>query len=409
MPEEKQQPRGQVRRPADRQEDRQRASPLHGTIDKLSRNPGQPAERRLEARIQDCDPAGCVHHPRRLIRQARPAGPLPRAQHVTWAEQLHGAAPEEVRPTAQIPVDDEKAPEMLQAVTHERSLDELQEKQQEMIDDRERARAGVLEFPGISGAAYDLNIDVINNVVEVIADVPEATLPATTEAFRLRYGESVVVESGEIVTPDACNRNDCRYNLRAGFNVHSADWACTSAFTVQRPNGTRQVLSAGHCSQWARYHAGQRYGDVLESYFGADVDAQRHSVDRAPFQTRPWIYDSNELKEMKVHSVGTYGGMYVGQVVQMSGVTSGHRDGAVLSKTYAPGYVSGTRFIQASYCSADGDSGAPIYSEVGRAHGIHSGGIDSRSCPDPLDFGIFGHIEFAQARLGVTVVTAPAI
>jgi hypothetical protein len=93
---------------------------------------------------------------------------------------------------------DSAHPELLQAVTHGRSLADLVRLQQRMLGDRELARAGKFSLPGVPGHHYDLGIDVECNVVTVRLEDPN---PEAIAAFYERYGDDIVFEQG-IFHPD---------------------------------------------------------------------------------------------------------------------------------------------------------------------------------------------------------------
>jgi streptogrisin C len=283
-----------------------------------------------------------------------------------------------------------------------RSLAELERRQDEMIADRELARAGFLLLPGAAGGRYDLGIDEPGNAIVVVL---ERSSPGIEAAFRARYGDDVAVREGPIAVPEDCTRQDCRYDLRSGLSVNSADWVCSSAFTVRRhDNDNRNLLSAGHCSQDNRYHGGEKYGEVVAQQQSGRVDAERHSVN-ATFQAKPWIFVDVDHKSRDVLSRGDYAGISVGDDVCKSGQTTGKTCGRVQDKHYSPSYVpSGNDFIKTSYCGKGGDSGAGVYIS-NKALGVHSGGSDG-ACSDPGDFSIFGHIEFVQNALNASVVLA---
>lgn len=292
-------------------------------------------------------------------------------------------------------------PELLQAATVDRSLQELEARQEAMIADLELVREGLLSIVGVPGADYDLSISVPRNALIVVLEDANAE---AVRAFQLRYGSDVIVEQGPIAVPDDCTRMDCRYNLRSGLRVDNVDGGgCSSAFTVRIPSGTRQLLSAGHCTGVRRFHAGEEYGEVRQSEQSGRVDAERHSV-VAPFEARARILVDSGEKDRVVGDTGTWESLLTGIEICMSGATSGKKCGDVLEKHFSPSYVpDGNRFIKTTYCGEGGDSGAGVYRKD-RADGIHSGGAP-RSCGDPQDYSLFGHIEYAQNRLSVTVVT----
>ncbi|MDQ3740073.1 MAG: S1 family peptidase, partial [Actinomycetota bacterium] len=282
------------------------------------------------------------------------------------------------------------------------SLADLRARQAAMIEDRAHARAGLLLLPGADGGRYDIWIDEPANALVVRL---ENGSPAAAAAFRGRYGDDVVVQSGPIAQPDDCTRSDCRYDLRGGLMVYSDTGSCTSAFTVRRNwNDAKNLSSAAHCPDPWRRHGGQKYGEVGEQQQYGKVDFERHTVADNGFDAKPWIYVDQDHKSRDVLDRGQYSGLQVGDEVCKSGITTYKTCGNVLSKTFSPSYVdNGNDFIQAKYCSEPGDSGAPVF--IGnKALGINSG--STSGCGQPTDYAIFGHIEFAQEALNVRVMLA---
>jgi len=297
-------------------------------------------------------------------------------------------------------------PQLLQAVTFEHSLAELEAKQERMIEDRERIHLGQLEIPGIP-QHYDLDIDVTRNAVIVI--VPTWT-PAIATAFKTRYGDDVRIDPGPLAEVADCTRNDCRYQLRSGLRMKRGDFAtsgiyCSSAFVVWHPEGGRQILSAGHCSGEARRHGsddGQAYGEVRGQQFAGRVDAERHSIE-GPFTHQPSIFVNADAKSRDVTSTGRWEGLMPGKILCKSGYRTGKSCGQVRGKHYSPDYMErGARFIKADFCVKPGDSGSGVYRDH-RAHGIVSGATTGIPCGDPDFYSLSGHIEYVENHLNVNV------
>jgi hypothetical protein len=292
------------------------------------------------------------------------------------------------------------------AATHPRSFASLRERQQQMIDDRRLAAAGLLLLAGADGGGYDLWIDEEANALVVRLD--EAS-PAAAAAFKARYGQDVVVESGPTAEPEACDsRFACKYELRAGLEVYSSETICSSSFTVRRnDNDAKNLLSAAHCTGDWRYHDGVKYGEVQSQQFYGRVDAERHSTSQNGFTAKPWIFVDQDHKSRDVLTRGTYAETNQGDEVCKSGRTTYKTCGNVQSKTYSPGddYMPNAHdMIKAGYCAKPGDSGAAVF--LGnKAFGVHSGGT-AGDC-GPNDFSIFSHIEFVQEALNARVMLAP--
>lgn len=194
-------------------------------------------------------------------------------------------------------------PELLQPVTLDSSMTDLEARQDVMIAERELVRLGELVLPGVSGAEYDLDIEVSNNALVVLTEDDD---PVATESFKARYGDDLIVEITQVAVPE-CTRSDCRYELRSGLEtVDPGEGSCSTAFAAKTPDGTRQILSAAHCGGSGsgdigngRRHGGERYGEVREQQFRWRVDAERHRVDGAGFSARPWCSEMSTTSSGK--------------------------------------------------------------------------------------------------------------
>jgi hypothetical protein len=306
------------------------------------------------------------------------------------------------------------APEMLVPVTVQHSLLQLEELQLKMIAERESGDSGNL-LAAADGAKLDLGIDLEGNAVRVITPTEP---DATRESLSAAYGPAVEVEAGSLSHPQACSdRFHCGLQLRAAigarFKVSGGTGDCTDAFTVVRPGGVIQILSAGHCGDPAgtapdignqRYHRGSiipanLYGSVQDQYEGGRVDAERHSIGNG-FSGMPWIYIVPGSEAIPIYSVGTWEGIIVngGQLCK-SGTTTGWTCGYVKDKEFSPGYIpNGNRFLALDAYSLPGDSGSPFVWGWSHAEAILSGGAGGAcGC-----WTIAGHVQYADEALGVT-------
>lgn len=301
-------------------------------------------------------------------------------------------------------------PSLLKAKTFDRSLTELENRQRQMIEDRELAKTGDLVLPGVPGGNYDLDIDLLRNAVVVIV---EEVSELARQTFETLYGEDVIVQEGDLAVPQ-CTRGDCRYSLRSGLATGIPNnTPCSTAFTVVRPNGTRNILSAGHCAPagWSndvgtlRTHGGPQYGNVQAEQQFHRVDAERHSVN-SPYDAKAWIYVDHNNKSVSVLDRSSWEGLMKGLDACKSGIATDKSCGPIDGKNYSPTYIpNAERFVRLNACSNYGDSGAGVYRESNpsRVHGILSGGGPPFSCPDSRDYFLFGHIEYALSALGVTL------
>lgn len=320
----------------------------------------------------------------------------------------------------------------LRAVRVDDSLIALRRLQAQMATDRARNPVALTE-PS-SGRpiplSYALEIDVKRDAVVALVERPVTQEIAA--AFAQRYGPGVLVEFAPPQEPlgllVCTGRDNCPPNLRAGLKVNSPTTACTAAFNVTYRSANRTIdglLSAAHCGDpdadllSDRSHAGYVYGEVVAEQQSGRVDAELHSVVRliensVPWSAlAPWIWLSKAGSKTPVNGVGTYAGLPVGATVCKSGIMTEVTCGEVLSKTYSANSATWVPnqmdFIKTTVCAIPGDSGAPVYTATRgsrNAQGIVSAATD-RPCSDPQFSSTFGHIEFAQNALGVTVTTSP--
>ena len=300
-------------------------------------------------------------------------------------------------------------PLLLRPVPARRSLSGLEALQGQIVADREDARAGRSSLPGVAGPKYNLDVDLRRNAVVLTAERPTG---ATVSTVRERYGDAVIVEQGEVGGPTLCTRDSCVYSLRSGLKseINTAGDGCSSAFAVRNSNGTRNLLSAGHCGGTNRYHGhdpNDQYGTVVAQQVAYKVDAERHSATTGQYTARGWIFVDSTEKARPVTGVSTYSGIATGTHLCKSGHVTNKTCGTLVGKNNSPWWVnSSNSFLKIdSMCSKDGDSGSGVYNDR-RAVAIVSGGDDDQVCNNGNDYVIAGHIEFAAAALNATVVTS---
>ncbi len=131
------------------------------------------------------------------------------------------------------------------------SLDELLAVLTDLIDRRERVRAGASgeDHPAWLRRA-DLDLDEPGNRVQVLVAEADQTAAASSDT-REWFGADVV-EVGRYTGPPAqgevcTTRQNCDTEARGGLEItNSAGVPCTTGFTVVR-GGSRGSLTAGHC------------------------------------------------------------------------------------------------------------------------------------------------------------------
>jgi len=303
-----------------------------------------------------------------------------------------------------------------------------------------RSLAGLRSFQATAIAArelstpdevpYDLDIDVQANSVVAIVEDPN---PVTVAFLTARHGAELEIRKGDLALPEACtSRTFCTPDLRSGLQVSQTSGAlCSTAFTVRSRLGFDGILSAAHCGKddvgSSRFHTNVFTGSVVaEQHFG-NVDAELHrDLSSTLSMSKPLIYANEQQRNRLVLRSGSYAGLLKGFYVCKAGWVTDETCGKVESTDYAPDSTSYShQFIKARYCANPGDSGSGVYQRINihgkpkapraAALGIHSAGASRlvngekipRVCPDPLDYGVFGHIEFAKKAFNLAVHQQP--
>ncbi|MGG1659499.1 S1 family peptidase [Brevibacillus sp. NRS-1366] len=216
------------------------------------------------------------------------------------------------------------------------------------------ARSLLLDTDSVS----DLDLDIDSNLVNIFEEDVREAQASVSDKFR---------------------------PIQAGLRIDDMDDGgyCTSAFSAQI--GTKfYVLTAGHCigtntDRWSQ--GGSRFGRSTDYNFGGNVDAAIIKLDDGSDDATYYLFGNSKSKLYAIDEVQKTKNETVGDAVCISGAkTQVVKCGTLQTKNWSgysdQTYLSGMR--QASYESAKGDSGAPIFLG-GTAIGVHSssGGIYS--------------------------------
>jgi streptogrisin C len=228
--------------------------------------------------------------------------------------------------------------------------------------------------------------------------VIEAKKDPGAEGFieRLR-GESIRVEwvdSGAQLFEDVIGGR--------GFTIGEA--RCSVGFSATGPNGTKHILTAGHCTRngGVVLADGIELGRVNAGTFDTDGDFGLIDVTDPDAQTTPTV-DTRDGGPVTV--TGTEPAA-LGASVCRSGSTTGFACGEVTTLDETVNYGDGVivrGLTRSSVCAEPGDSGGSVISGT-QAQGIVSGGIGD-CATDGVTF--FQPITEAATKLGVTVLTTP--
>lgn len=353
-----------------------------------------------------------------LLRYQEAVRSLEATARVTWPDTFAGlwldlaaggevtvAFTEDAAANAAALADGFARPDLVRGVDVGHSLADLERRLDAMIADREEVRRGrgPREIPT---ASYDLAVDVRRNAPVVRLARPDA---AVAERFRARYGRDVVVDAPGLATPTACTQTDCRYGLRSGLRItnDSGGW-CSTAFAARRWWNEWAMLTAGHCGhdpvsgQWAS-HGGQYYGYREAEQYSGPVDAEFHRVVYNGFYGTPHIYVDDYEQAREVRAKGQWRHLVNGEFVCKTGATTGKTCGFVQNKYLSLTNIPNSyHFVEASFCVQGGDSGSGVYSSY-KARGIVHGFITGNNCR-----AVFGHSEYAEQALAVSIVTTQA-
>ncbi len=306
----------------------------------------------------------------------------------------------------------------LTAVEVDRSLDDLRSAQDRRVDVRSASRSGRADSAPASIAAtrgvFDVGIDVPANAltVSIGPDAPPAFDGDVARAARV----PVHVERAGAATEARClTQNDCGTVMLVGLRItpttSNAQW-CSSGF-IAGSGSTRFMLSAGHCYNHATgarpfwHHGGRYFGGVTAWAQSGTADVMRVRSE-SNFDLATKVYQPGADAWMLTSYMG-WSNFFTGQFMTKVGVTTGRTSGTVTDVDVRPSYVSNpSRFVRATMCSDGGDSGGAVYANRAGT-GILSGRYPGQACNGFAGSNggptIFGAVDYAASRMGVTLLT----
>lgn len=245
------------------------------------------------------------------------------------------------------------------------------------------------------GGLHAIGIDIENNqlVIELDSNISvEDRNSSQSLASRLGSqitGVSYRITYTELGTDSACDDfpEDCADPMMGGIRITKGSndgGACTLGFMVKDGSDT-QILTAGHCgytgsSNW--YHEG--YGS---SSFGSEIDDSAYT-DEGRDGMLIQLPDSQGSNDV-AYCAGQYclqitghlnsSDLYEEMPLNTLGQASGHRTGIIMDIDYSwwSGKCNCPQYgISATYSSADGDSGGPVW-YGSKAVALHSSGGSS--------------------------------
>lgn len=284
----------------------------------------------------------------------------------------------------------------------------------------ERANADA-EFTIAVGLRTDANR--IQLMVPASAEPTAAQQEFLADA-RVRYGRALrEVRQDIAVDGHACAFPNCDTPLRGGVRI-AGSVGCTAGYMAKKPDGTKYVLTAGHCltgNNWGAWWTQNSNGSWRQlakpvsgggwqvAWFGGGH--ADHGVFwlnwAAAENSKPWVYYKSWATDHPIYSVApnpAHMFAVLGTYLCKTGATSGTKCGSASLANLVITYKSGVTvsgMVWASIKSCPGDSGGPIYSYF-TAHGITSGG-KAGACGN---YVIYSPVKKATQELGVQLMLA---
>ncbi|MFO7275050.1 MAG: S1 family peptidase, partial [Bacillota bacterium] len=273
--------------------------------------------------------------------------------------------------------------------TQEFTLVELHEKQKEILQDVQ-----FLEEHGI----VSIGLDVKGNRVTV--GVQQMT-PQLVHQIHARHGSRMIT-----VIPDQTqgdSRSAYTRPLLLGLRIDFRDWVtnATGYCTLGAHgilNGFPYVITANHCGGLTRawYQGGSNIGVWVQFN---PKGTRRADAGLVSEQQASWA-TGRMYGENPITTVQPKGQNVVGELVCMSGASSGFTCGEIIDTSYNYKIEDGWYYdqLRATYSRAGGDSGAPVYLRVSSTttvlKGIHSGHSSGNA--------VFSHIGWVISDHGLS-------
>jgi len=253
---------------------------------------------------------------------------------------------------------------------------------------------------GIGAIATNVRL----NVVDVgIAAADRAALEGSLVSA---FGDRIRVIDDYSIQNEVCTARSSCTPYRAGIDIYPPGaLGCTSGFIAKKAtDATYYMLTAGHCgalnSSWL--HDEVQVGVVVVRAYQTNGTADAAAISR-PGTTghKDWIYVANSEMARSVNVRQGHDDDSIGESVCIAGKISGFWCGTITSvdaDNVWDGVTLQFNMRTATYGSASGDSGAPVfYSNT--AKGIHKGQAGTTR--------YYSHIWEVEQSLNVVVLTSP--
>ncbi len=263
-----------------------------------------------------------------------------------------------------------------------------------------------LAAAGVAGTAVGVDV----GTGEVVVEAP----PTAVDTVRDLAGSGPVrvVETTGPATPSARLLGGDRIDSTNGFG------ACSAGYNLAGPDGSRYLLTAGHCStasgRWAE--EGELIGTTSTRNFGPG-DYQLVPVeDTGRTNPSPSVrWGGQDGEEIDIYGVASpYTGMTVCKYGSFSGLSCGEITETGYSITYRICYytyycysATVNDLVKSDACNVGGDSGGPLFTWDGYAVGIVSG-KNNLGCGSPNTEGYYYPVEnvlWEQSGNGIGLLT----
>lgn len=248
----------------------------------------------------------------------------------------------------------------------------------QLDDTHEQVAKKITEFAEQGIVITGINTDIINNRVEIGVENLSSENESTLLDFLGSAASYTLLIEEKAST--ATNRNIWYGDMQAGLRIVNSTRgsACTSNIGITDGTGLYYVLTAGHCATlYQKFtQGGTTIGQVERhtGYNGTNADAMAIRVPKSYANTFAYLGSSKAIRFTATQPTNAD---WVGEIVYMSGISSGVKSGRITSLNYTAYYPNsgkGTYFKQrlASYPTVGGDSGGPVYT-ARTLRGIQSG------------------------------------
>lgn len=292
----------------------------------------------------------------------------------------------------------------------------------------------------LRGESFGFRLNTQDNHIEIVFDGSSTSSSFYENELTAKYGDAVrYVAEPYTQFNDTCDPFACDPPLRGGIQINNVTRSslCTLGFVAADkpapPATAFYALTAGHCTKTADVYRQKISTGVTKIIGPTSQSIDVGWVDAAAILVAPsggplkaagpaywspsrWVYhdpfaQSLQIRNKIVQPAAAVPGIFVCR----SGYASNAQCGPIIRTFAAPHPVlafvglDNSMLLETDLCSANGDSGGPVYTRynesgipAGTAFGVHSSSSVNSSCHS-AETSYHTHISFAEAQLGVFV------